>query len=304
MSLICENEVIRLLGAQDRVVGIDKWTIMLHTEDLPVISKQPCIGSFMPGEVDYEKILEIADQTEGQDIVITYAASWAEDIEEILDPIEGIEVVRFDFYEPDILVPQLKQLAIMLGEKEKCQEYINWRNDILDQIEDQVQEIPPEERVKVFFDASGEGHFDTQGLPDAAGNELISLAGGKSISEDLGIDHTIVDPEWVLVEDPEVIVSHEWNARTAVGVGMGYSATTVDYPKLEEARQELMGTYGIAGTDATVDGRVYFITDGLMYGPQQPVERFDDLEPQEQNRKYYEEFMDLEYLGIHVYPEE
>ena len=317
MSLICENEVIRLLGDQDRVVGIEKWTIMLHTEDLPVITKQPCIGSFMPGDVDYEKILAIADQTEGQDIVITYAASWAEDIEDILDSVEGIEVVRFDFHEPDIFVPQLKQLAIMLGEKEKCREYLDWRKDIFDQIEDQIQEIPTEERVKVFFDASSTGHFDAHGLPDSSTNVMIRHAGGKGISEDLGIAYTTVDPEWVLEQDPEVIVSHAANAQYAVGIRLGYHSelSDDDYPKLEEARQELMETYGISGTKAVTDGKVYFITDELMYGPQQPVgvmylakwfhpERFDDLEPQEQNREYYEEFMDLEYLGIHVYPEE
>ena len=315
MVLFCEQEVIRLLGAQDRVVGVHKWVAMLHSEDCPEMSEQPVIGGFGPGQVDYEKILEIADQTEGQDIVITYATSWAEDIEETLDLVEGIKVVKFNFHEPDIFVSQLKQLAIMLGEKEKGWEYLDWRKDIFDQIEDQVQEIPTEERVKVFFDASGTGHFDAHGLPTRATNVMIRHAGGKSISEDLGIYSPKVDPEWVLDEDPGVIVSHGSNVRNVVGVTMGYTATTEDYPKLEEARQELMGTYGISGTKAVADGRVYFITDDLLYGPLQPVgimylakwfhpERFEDLNPEEQNRKYWEEFMDLEYKGIYVYPEE
>ena len=315
MSLICENEMIRILGAQDRVVAVNIWEAELHTEDHPVMSGKPVIGSFMPGGVDYEEILKIADQTAGQDIVITYGMSWAEDIEEKLDLAEEIKVVKFDFHKPDNLVPQFKQLAVMFGEGEKCQEYLDWRCDILDRIEDHVQEIPSEEQAKVFYDASGEGHFDTYGLSDAAANVMIDLAGGKSISEDLDIYHTIVEPEWVLVEDPEVIISHARNALNAVGVGMGYTAAADDPSKLEGARSELMETSGIAGTKAVVDGKVYFIVDDLMFGPQQPVgvmymakwfypERFDELNPEEENRKYWEDFMDLEYKGIFVYPEE
>jgi iron complex transport system substrate-binding protein len=119
----------------------------------------------------------------------------------------------------------------------------------------------------------------------------------------------------VLVEDPEVIVSHASNAQNAAGVEMGYTAAADDSSKLEEARQGLMQTPGIAGTEAVVDGRVYFIVDDLMYGPQQPVgvmymakwfypERFGDLDPEEEDRKYWEEFMDLEDKGVFVYPEE
>ena len=316
MSLICESEVIRLLGAQDRVVAVNKYESK-HSENHPVMSKKPVIGGINTDDVDYEKILAIADQTEGQDIAITYAGYWTENIEEPLDPVEGIKVVKFNFHKSDIFVPLFKQLAIMLGEKEKCQEYLNWRNDNFDQIEDWEQEIPPEERVKVYYDAGRMGHFDTYGTPDSSPSITIRLAGGKNIAEDLGIYSTTVDPEWILEEDPEVIVSREMNAEYVVGVKLGYHSetTTADYPKLEEARQELMETPGINGTKAVTDGSVYFIEESLIAGPQQPVgvmylakwfypERFADLNPKEQNRKYWEEFMDLEYKGIYVYPEE
>ena len=314
MLLICEAEAFRLLGAQNKVFGVNKYTVMLHQEDLPELSKKPNLGSPY-STPDYEKILEIADQTEGQDIVIAYS-KYPIDIDDKLGPIEGIKVVKFRFYEPDF-VPRFKQLAIMLGEREKGREYLDWRENIFNQIEDQIQEISPGERVKVFSDESSDGHFDTSGIPNAASNALIRSAGGKSISEDLGIPHTIVDPEWVLKEDPEVIVSHARNAQNVVGVKLGYNSelSADDYPKLEEARQELMGTYGLNGTKAVKNGRVYFIADDVMFGPQCPVglmylakwfypERFADLNPEEQNREYFEEFMDLKYLGIWVYPEE
>jgi iron complex transport system substrate-binding protein len=205
MSLLCENEVIRILGAQNKVVAVNKWEAELHTEDHPVMCNTPVIGSFSPGGVDYEKILEIAGQTEGQDIVITYGESYAENIEERLDSSNDIKVVKFTFNRPDKLVPQLKQLAVMLGESEidRCQEYVNWRESIFEQIEDEVQEIPSEERVTVYYEESGEGHFDTSGRPNSSENVMIYIAGGKSISEDLSIDNPTVDPEWVLVNDPE-----------------------------------------------------------------------------------------------------
>ncbi len=46
MSLICENEVIRILGAQNKVVAVNKWEAELHTEDHPVMCNKPVIGSF------------------------------------------------------------------------------------------------------------------------------------------------------------------------------------------------------------------------------------------------------------------
>ena len=146
---------------------------------------------------------------------------------------------------------------------------------------------------------------------------MINLAGGENIAAGLTPKYPKVDPEWVLTENPDVIISHARNAQNVVGVRLGYysETTTDDYPKLEEARQELMETPGINGTKAVKDGKVYFIADDLLFGPQQPIgamylakwfypERFADLNPQEQNRKYYEDFMDLEYRGIYVYPEE
>ncbi len=171
--------------------------------------------------------------------------------------------------------------------------------------------------MTVYYEESGEGHFDTSGRPNSSENVMIYIAGGKSISEDLSIDNPTVDPEWVLVNDPEVIVSHTRNAQNVVGIRLDYRTANDESSKLklEDARQELMETFGIAGTKAAVNERVYFIADDLMYGPQQPVgvmymakwfhpKRFEDLAPEEENRRYWEYFMDLEYRGLYDYPEE
>ncbi len=313
MLLICECEVMRILGAEKRVVGINRYIKEIYSEECSQMSKKPTIGNFSPGEVNYEQILKIAEETQGEDTVITYNENWAENIEEKISSIEGIKVLKFNFHQADIFDSQLKILAKILGKEDRCDQFLKWKEGIFHQIEEKVREINPEKRVKVYWDASGKGSYDTANKNSGA-DKIISLAGGKNIAQELTIRSPDVSPEWILTANPDVIISHGSNIRHMVGVNLGYEANTADYAELEKARQTLIEISGLKEMKAVQEGRVYFIHDNLMFGPQQAIgamylakwfypELFKDLKPEEENREFYERFMNLEYKGIYVYPE-
>ena len=136
-------------------------------------------------------------------------------------------------------------------------------------------------------------------------NSMITMAGGSNIAGGLSVLHPTVEPEWVLHENPEVIFF------SAFGDYTGY---TID--SSENAKQFLDETCNITGlkeTDAVNNDRVYVIDGkcvetvrgfiGVHYCARWFYpERFEDLEPEEIHREYFEEWLNVEYKGTWVYP--
>ncbi len=311
--LICEGEVMRLLDAEEKVVGINRYIKELYSEECPEMSKKPTVGNFSPGEVNYEQILKIAEETEGEDIVITYNENWAENVEERLNGIQGIKVVKFNFHQLDSFDSQLRILAKIIGKEERCNQFLEWKDSIHRSITDKLKAVRPDKRIKVYWDTSSNGNYDTANKTKGA-HKIIELAGGNNIAKDLPIPSSRVSPEWILTENPEIIISHGSNLRHMVGIGLGYDANITDNSKLEKAKKILIELPGFKDTEAVSNGKVYFIHDNLMFGPQQAIgamylakwfypELFKELKPEEKNREFYERFMNLEYKGIYVYPE-
>ena len=308
---ISQTEIFRILDAESRVAGVNRWVNQLNADENPVLSKLPVIGGFTPGEVNYEMIFKIANETPEEDVVLTYNQIWADDIEKKIGNSDKIKVIKLNLFGSDEPQKEIAILGKALGKEAESERYLKWFDSLFVLVKSRIMGIPEKDRIKVYWDASGQGHYDTAGKNSSA-EKIISNAGGIMLSGHLP-QSTTVSPEWIMQENPGIILSHASNVRHKTDIRFGYSAVNIDTTKLFETWSAMLSFPGIEGTDAARNKKVYYISDDLMFGPSQPVgvvllgklfypDIFADINIRELLKYYYENFMKLEYKGFYLYP--
>ena len=276
----------------------------------PEFSDVPSVGwRWTP---DIEVILNL-----NPDAVIIYPSSMMDKtIEDVLESA-GITVLRFHCNVAEIHPEEGKKLGYIFDKEEEAEEYLDWRENILNSIKEKVEKIPEGDKPKVYFETSfGTGKYGTHGL----GEIFVKSAGGRDIFA--GQTGSKVDPEAVVDRNPDIIVK---TASWEVG---GYDVDVDDaggIAKLEEVREEVMSRPELQKVKAVEDGGVYIVTVHLVSfypvsGCRHFVaiaymakwfhpELFEDLDPKAIHQEYLTKFqgldIDLEEKGVFVYhPEE
>lgn len=293
-------EIIRILGAQSKVVGVDTYVLDKPTY-FAEFNKTPSIGN--RNDCDLEKILELEP-----DAVVVHAKSemGCPGIDEKLEG-SNIDVIRLGTWESHTSVPSLMILAYMLDEVDNALQYIDWQNEYLDMVQERVRDIPYGERIRVFVDRPG----NTTVSSGSGYSEAVEMAGGVNIAANLtgGFENVLppIDPEWVLEQNPDAIIGLSWDG--------GYEE---DDPSILKARfDQIMNTTGVSNLNAARDKKVfvtYYINTlgpgyhiGIMYFAKWLYpDLFEDLDPQEVQQEYIDKFQhvdyDLEEHGVFVYP--
>ena len=308
--LITSQEIFRILGLENQVAAVHRWVAALHPEENPVMVKKPIVGGFGKGDVNYEKIIEIASRTEGDDLVITYDAPWAENVEEKLDAVAGIQVLKLNFDNAGDFDQQMGLIAEITGKEKEFHEFVNWKESILKLVADRLNSMDVSRRPIVYWDASAKGNYDTVNEKTAVAG-IIRLAGGINAGDGLPLPHTHVSAEWLLAKDPDIFLSHDNNMYHLVGKRLGYGEK--DDRMMAEALAKLGNTPGVAGARAGKNKKIYFVQDDLMSGPKLIIgvlqlakwfhpDIFPDISPEAYHKEFYERFMRLPFKGIHVYP--
>ncbi len=295
-------EALRILDAMDRVVGVNEELI---NEDYSKALYPEFHGLANIGKedsVDYEAILSL-----DPDVVLTYSFN-VEAYQEFEANLPGVVVIGLDFYKGETMFQEMRTLGYILENREKAQKYISFVERYENAIKDEVETLPENEYPKVFvaLSFSGAGDWKT-GNKNGGPAYHIRAAGGKNIAEDLAGTLTgllDVDPEFVIAENPEVIVRLiGWDRG-----GGGYGSD--DPSELREVREEMMTRPMMKHVDAVENGKVYVLTYEIMYHPSFIVsemylfkwfhpELAKDLDPQAIHQEYLDEFHAT--LGWNVY---
>lgn len=299
------TEFIKLLGAKDRIVAVDKSTANSEVF-FPKLSKLPLVNDHH--EVNYEKMYEIRP-----DIFITYAAVSLTEPEfiEIVDRLEpvGIKVLCLGFYKPIPLIKNVKKLGYVLDEKEKAEEFIKFYEEIMSSIRERVESIPEKDKPRVFY----EYYRDYLTCAEGMGvHEYIVKAGGINIAADLPGLYPTVDAEWVLKQNPDILLRITYHPFTASGYGED------DASEMKALRNAIMNRPELAGVDAVKNGKVYVFSYEIGESPRHFVciayfakwfhpELFKDLDPRTIHQEYLTKFLRLDYdlneRSVFVYPE-
>lgn len=287
------GEMVRALGAEDKIVGINKS--MASDQDYwGELSSLPSGGFF--SEPNYEKIVELNPQ-----VVITCDLGVAE-TEEKLES-SGIKVVRLNFYKPLTFVSDIRTLGLMLDKDQEAQDLIDFFELHYNTVQTRIKTISAEERKTVYYEG---GDYST--VAGVSGwNEMITLAGGINIFAGGATDSwgTLkVSPESILEKDPSAI----WRS------GPG-SYIPPDASEMVNLYNTLTSRAGWDNLSAVKNNRLlimdYWTAKGcgklvsicymakLLYPDQ-----FQDMDPGEITREWFEVFQNVEYKSGYIYPEQ
>jgi iron complex transport system substrate-binding protein len=298
-------EILRTLNSSDKIIGISK-----HTADcadfFPQISRLPMVGSMT--SPDIERIISL-----NPDVVIAYGSHftrWSEELEKKLHGTD-ITLIRLDCYKPETMIEDVRKLGCIIERENEAEEFAGWYLGYLGVINDRVRDLSVDEKPRVYIE--GYDDYKTYGRGSGA-HQLVEMAGGRNIAAGLSGSYMKVDPEWVVVQNPDIIVKV---VGTQTGALCGYG--TDDPAEMRALRDEIMSRPELADVNAVRDGRVYLIcASGTWTNPKYLIgltyltgwfhpELFEDLDPEAIHQEYLSEFQGLKYNlsehGVFVYPE-
>ncbi|PKL56727.1 MAG: ABC transporter substrate-binding protein [Methanomicrobiales archaeon HGW-Methanomicrobiales-6] len=298
-------ETLRSLGFDmDKVVAVDKYSYEKETF-FPGYQEKANVGSIW--SPDMEKVLILRPDT-----IILYATistAACDDIQRRLEASSpGIRVLRFDCFKPATYAGEIRTIASIIDETERGEEFASFYGSTMDRIRDGTAGIPDDEKTRVYF----EYWFDYTTVAASAGyNEKTELAGGKNPFATGTTEYPVVDPEAIIVADPEVVVKL---AGQGLAVG-GYAGH--DPEALDAIRSALLDRPGWSRISAVKDDRVHVIHSDILGGAQHFIgtaylakwfypDRFSDLDPHAIHQRYLTGFQgidfDLASQGTFVYP--
>jgi iron complex transport system substrate-binding protein len=291
-------EMMRAMGAVDRIVGIDQSTQDLVDQGLyPELEDAENVGTFDEPNLEAIAALE-------PDVVIqlaTYSPFPAETQEALAD--FDIPVVGLDFFKVDIFFQELRTLGGLLDLQDEAEELVGFFEGYTDEVAERLDGLADEERKSVYFEAEADyttygGAGDGAGIPG-----LIRAAGGIDLYPELTQVTFEVDPEDVPARNPDVIVK---------GQPDGYLLE--DSSAFETVRQGILDRPELAGTTAVQNDDVYVMSFDVAGGARKVFgpaflakvlypDRFADFDPYEFLRTYLEEYQELDYQGVYLHPD-
>ena len=289
-------DVLRPLGAKDKIIGVPTWITDKPTY-FPDLSKLPIASNAW--KPDPEAIINL-----NPDLVITYG-TWGESLDKDLKKI--VPVVRLTCALSTI-EEDIKKLGYILGKTKEAEELINFYEVQQSSIKSRIAGLSEDEKPRVYSEYSA---YKVMGM-GSAGHEMLTIAGGINIAADL-TGYLDVDPEWVIVQNPDIILARP---RHGYDASCGYEED--DPSSVKEFRDKILNRPELAEVTAVKNAKVYCYTADISSGPSYLIgtlymakwfypELFKDLNPKAIHQEYLTEFQGLDYdldkHGVFVYPE-
>jgi iron complex transport system substrate-binding protein len=302
--------VIKAMHAEDKVVGVLDSMTDLDTR-YPVFSKLPSVGT--TESPNFEAILSLHPDI----VLVPYWIS--EEIEEKLE--SDIPVVRLNVGPPLTYKDEIEKLAAIFGEEENAKAFIDWYQGYVVAITERLEGLKEEDTPLVFdfyggdWGMSAGPPYGTYGKENFWVGPMIEMAGGINISRELPGDWIIVDPEWVITQNPSIIIREAFSMVSGADI-VGYAAE--GFSGLAAIREEIISKSALESTDAVKNDQVYIVDGSLIQsewflGLQYLAkwchpDLFPDLNPQTVHQEYLRMFQRIDYdlsaQGVFVYPQQ
>lgn len=285
-------EAVRILGAEDSVVGVyDR--IPQAPRFWGRLAKLPTVGAWR--EPNCEAIAALHP-----DLVLAYGYTPGPELNQRLEAM-GIAVLRLDFYKLDSLEKEIAVLGELLDRRKRAQDFISWQQRC--------------RRTLAGFTAQGrgkariymEGYSTMQAVgPGSSGYAMCLAAGGHPISSTLAIPHPLISTEWLLRENPVVIVK------------VSNLVDTYDSPNPDGLRriwQKMLARPGWQNLAAVKKARVHVLAQDIWVGPGIVIglayltkwlhpQTCRDFDPRQWHQEYLNRFQGLPLRGYFVYPDQ
>jgi len=211
-------EILRTLKAQNRVVGVSAEIVREPLFWGRRLTDLPKTGGWRTPNLE-----AIADLD--PDLVLTYSRNPGADFDRKMADL-GIPVLRLDFYKLATLEAEVRKIGRLLGEEDEARAFCDWYSGHLAQIRKRVAAVPyhPAVYIESYSDLATVG-------PMSGAHEMCLLVGGRNIAADTALPYPKVTPEWVVAQNPEIIVK-------AAAWGNGYQARDAAF--FNELRDAIM----------------------------------------------------------------
>lgn len=295
-----DSEPLVAIGAKDKIIGLDS---IFMNRYMPEISEgaglmdAPNVGS--QSEPNYEKILELMPDVVSSPSAFTSPARAAEMAAHL--PHE-IPVAGIDFYSTtgDQRFQNIEMLGYLVGKEEKARELVDWIQGYESTLVERTKDLASDEKPTVLCFMGPSNKVQST----AHGSGLIeSLGGGRNLAYGVvpsNASSVEVSNEWIVEQNPDVIfVSSE----------LGWNTTTEE---AESMFKEFIDKPGWDKMSAVVNGKVYlidyttminrYIIGGCYIAKCLHPELFEDIDPENVNKEYFEKFLGFDHKGVWIYP--
>jgi iron complex transport system substrate-binding protein len=310
------SEMMMILKRIDNVVGVD-LAMSKSEREFPELVKKTSVPGFSPvKDPDYELALSLKP-----DLLLTFSNNTAEKEEKM----PGVPVVFAGLYYPDLINPEtssftdaVHKLGYIMKARTDAEEYINWHIGKIDEIKSYTENMSEAEKPSVLIASlpkEGDKSLFTYAKIDTL-SQMVTLAGGRSIAEDLPAylksNYRIeVDPEWAIENDPDYMIF----ITIVLNPPIGYDSDNIT--GISQALESFKSRPEYANLTAVRNNHVYIINGNLrndaskgLIGAAYLAKIFHpdkvDMDPEDLHQEYLHKFLgldfDLDQHGVFVYP--
>lgn len=190
------SELIRACGAIDRVIAVDTNT----AQDRVYWSQfdpENVIGKGQK-ELNYEQIAKLDAQ-----ILITPKNGNVEQDAAALEPF-GIKVVVITGWDAADMVNQIEAVGRVFGEEENAAKLVDFYNTNVQLLKDSLKDV--KEPKKIYWEYGDPFTTCIPGTSNDGWHNMLLMAGGENIFGDAKLAGKDIDPEHILLEDPDLII--------------------------------------------------------------------------------------------------
>jgi len=293
-------ELVQLLGAADKVVGIEP---SIKTRGyFPLMADKPVTGSQFRG-LNYELLMKLKP-----DVVIMMDVGPVGKIIDKLNKI-GIKCVVISI-DPAKIPQTLRILGKILGKEKRAEAALKWWNQKWEELEQRLAPLKGKPKLKVFV---GMGFAPSKKLPLhtwgklAKWNYILERLNMVNIAASKLRTHGEVDEEFVAEENPDVIIIGDWSdnwlgyTKNTTALAQAMIRNVLNDPALKDVKavkehHVYVMHYIMLGSFRSVIGAYYLakaLYPNLMKG----------VDPDQIQREYFEKWLGVPYKGVWFYPE-
>ncbi len=294
------DEALRAIKAADLIVAVDRG-VKNSSAYFPELSRLPSITGEYGKSPDYEAVLKLKP-----DVYLSGFSNYEEDKRSLF----GISTIYLKLWTPEGFAERVAKLGFIFNKREEAGQYLKWHLDTIQTIKKKIATQSGKSQPRILLvSAYADGiHVHTN---SSGGGQIPGIIGVKIMGEDLIGSHPLLDPEWVIKQNPEVILLLD----IPDSISKGYD--TNDASGMAAYRDEFMNDSKFSKLDAVINGRVYLL-DGksMTYSGSYILcivymaklfypELFKDFDP----RAVHQEYLKLQGLdynlnenGVFLYP--
>lgn len=287
----------------EQIVGLDEFTHGQYKDTFTGLADKPTVGKNL-FNLDVEKLISLEPQVL---ISTTSTLTRNPDLEAQLEKV-GIKFIGLDF-ELENVKDIIKILGGIFGNEDRAEDYSEFWFEQLDQVERKVATLSDTDKKRVYWENTAAGYVTISS--SSAAHEIVERAGGYNIGRNLEGGSPEVDPEWVLTQDPDVIMQYPMGADYQGGFG------TTDTASFAAIREAIKARPGFSQLRAVQDDEVYICSQIIKTGAFENVaicyiakilypELFTDMDPLAMMRETVETYLGLDWSvmnGVFVYPD-